>query len=64
MVFTELVIRNAFLLFAVSRCADDFIHPPFVAGCSREHAAHQVPAAVRMRKCMKRIAGIHPEFYA
>ena len=39
----------------------DILHPPVVAACSREHAAHQMIAAVSMVKGMKRVVRIHSE---
>ena len=39
----------------------DILHPPVVAACSREHASHQMIAAVSMIKRMKRIVRIHSE---
>ena len=52
---------NGLLLRRVIPCTDDIVHPPFVAACRAEHTAHQMIAAVRMGKGVKRIVFVHTE---
>ncbi len=44
-------------------CLKDFIHPPFIAGCGAEHAAHQMILPICMRKSMQCIVLIYSEFF-
>ena len=40
------------------------VHPPLVAACSREHAAHQMVLAIRVVKRVKGVVLIHTELLA
>ena len=55
MIPAKIVVRDRPLLGSVIVGADDIVHPPLVAGCGREHTAHQVIVPVRMGKGVKRI---------
>src|SRR5699024_74557 len=43
---------------------EDVVHPPLVAGSRRKHAAHQVPAAIRMGKGVQAVGIVHAELFA
>ena len=60
MVLTKLC--NTFLLTGEILCTDDFFHPPFIAGCSGKHTAHQMIMSVRMCKGMQRIVLVYTKF--
>ena len=62
MVFTKLC--NTFLLTGKVLCADDLFHPPFIAGCSGKHTAHQMIMAVCMCKGMQCIILIYTKLLA
>ena len=61
MVLTQLVGGDVHLLGCVIGGLQDLIAEPLVAGSSGQHAAHEMPAAVGMGKCMERIVGINAE---
>lgn len=61
-VFAQLLRGDLPFLALIVRGADDLILPPFVAGRGREHAAHQMPAAVRVGKGVQAVGGVHAEF--
>ena len=62
MVFAELFIRNILLFAREVGRFQDFLAQPLVAAGSREHTAHQMIAAVCVRKGMKRIVRVDAKF--
>ena len=62
MVFTELFVGNVRLFAREVGCFQDFLAQPLVAAGSREHTAHQMIAAVCVRKGMKRIVRVDAKF--
>ena len=62
MVFTELFVGNVLLFAREVGCFQDFLAQPLVAAGSRKHTAHQMIAAVCVRKGMKRIVRVDAKF--
>lgn len=63
----ETLFSPSFVMFSCSLyvfCADDFIHPPFVAGSCTQHASHQVIVAVCVCECVQGIVAVYAEFVA
>ena len=54
-------LGDILLLCGIILGADDLIHPPLVAACSAQHAAHQMIASVCMCKGMQRIELVYAE---
>ena len=53
----------SFLFFLIVLRGKNFIHPPFIAGGSAEHTAHQMIMTVRMSERMQRIVRIHSKVF-
>ena len=62
MILAELFIRNILLFAREVGCFQDSLAQPLVAAGSREHTAHQMIAAVCVRKGMKRIVRVDAKF--
>ena len=56
-------LLNGFLLSCIIFGSNNLIHPPFIAGSSTEHAAHQMIMTICMSKCMKSIVLIYTKFF-
>ncbi len=63
-VLAQFVVGDRLLLCWVILCADDIVHPPFVAGSSAEHTAHKMIISVGMGKGVKGVEFIHTELLA
>ena len=62
MILAELFIRNILLFAREVGRFQNFLAQPLVAAGSREHTAHQMIAAVCVRKGMKRIVRVDAKF--
>ena len=64
MVPSQFFLWNPRLFRGVLPGADDFLHPPLVAGGGGEHTAHQVVIPIRVGEGMQGVVAVHAEGFA
>ena len=63
MVFPKFFLGYFRLFFRIIRRIQNIFTEPLIAARSREHTAHQMVAAVCVRKGVQRIIGIDTKFF-